>query len=140
MTNSESAQDLLNGAERIFREVRTEFNAGSYNLAIRRAQETVELALKAALKLFGVDFPKEYNVGALFVKFVKEKQIETSDETLNHILSASSSLAKDRLPAFYWERRYTKVEARVARDEAAFVLKQVRSYFRRHVKSKKKNR
>ena len=41
-------------------------NRQSWNVAIRRAQEVVELSLKSLLKILGVEYPRVHHVAPLF--------------------------------------------------------------------------
>ncbi|RMF38472.1 MAG: HEPN domain-containing protein, partial [Chloroflexi bacterium] len=65
MTNHEMAESYLAQAKEILLEVERAYRRGVWNLAVRRAQEVVELSLKAALRLVGVEVPHIHDVGVL---------------------------------------------------------------------------
>ena len=50
MNNFQRGEKLLSEAENIFRELTNVFERNLPNLAVRRAQEVVEISLKALLK------------------------------------------------------------------------------------------
>lgn len=76
MTNYEAGERLIREAGKILsRDLKGALESGDHNLAVRRAQEVVELLLKGSLKILGVDYPKVHDVGPVFVQRAKEKQI-----------------------------------------------------------------
>ena len=62
MTNEEMAASALRIAGRIFEEAKRYRTEGTWNLAIRRCQEAVELSLKGLLRLLGLEVPKVHDV------------------------------------------------------------------------------
>jgi len=53
-----AGEQLLRESERILRrDAHAALGDADFNVAVRRAQEAVELALKGALKTLGVDYP-----------------------------------------------------------------------------------
>jgi len=55
MNNREKGEELIARAEGIIeREIAGAFEDGEFNMAVRRAQEAVELTLKGALTVFGI--------------------------------------------------------------------------------------
>lgn len=70
----EEGGKLIHEGERVLRrDVQNALNEGDFNMAVRRAQEGVELALKGALKLLGVDYPKAHDVATVFSEHVQRK-------------------------------------------------------------------
>jgi len=68
-TNWEQGEKLLKEAQWIFeRDLKMAADEENYNLAVRRAQEVVELALKGCLRIVGIDFPKVHDAGYVFTK------------------------------------------------------------------------
>ena len=63
MTQRDLALQDFRRAELILAEARVYREKGAWNLVVRRAQEAVELALKAALRFIGVDPPRVHDVG-----------------------------------------------------------------------------
>ena len=58
MTNGERADRLVREARQIAGEMRRALDDEAWNLATRRAQESLELAIKALLNEMSVDYPK----------------------------------------------------------------------------------
>ncbi|MFB0534338.1 MAG: HEPN domain-containing protein [Anaerolineae bacterium] len=126
MTNREAGEELIRMARELFgRDVQGAWQAESYNLTIRRAQETVELALKGALRILGTDYPKVHDVGSLFAEQAQRKIPGVDKAMLGQMAGVSRRLTAARTPAFYLERRYGEVEARQAVTDARFVLEAV---------------
>jgi HEPN domain-containing protein len=123
VTNYERAQRLFRGAEWDKGDMKRALSHGEWNIAIRRAQEIVECTLKGLLALMGVDYPKEHDVGGLFAKVASERGIGLPDETLDDIMAISTSLAKKRAPAFYFEEDYNESEAKAAYEGAEKVFR-----------------
>jgi len=68
LINKEMAKDYLFRAERCLKEaflaIKDEDAAG----AIRRSQEALELAVKALLRLMGIEYPKIHDVGDVLIE------------------------------------------------------------------------
>lgn len=129
MRNDVSATRLLREAEYIFQdEVVSAMTEKEYNLVVRRAQEVVELAVKAAIKWLGADFPKVHDPTGILAELAT-KGWQISAEDLDRIRTISSDLAKDRAPAFYWEEEFTEEQAKKAQQDAELVLTHVRALF-----------
>lgn len=127
MTNREAGERLVREAQGIFqRDLQAAWNERDYNLVVRRAQEVVEIGLKGALRVLGVDYPKVHAVGPVFVEQMRRKGGRIPEETLTDIQRISAWLAGARGPAFYQERVYAEADARRALSEAGFVLDEVR--------------
>lgn len=122
MTNHEAGKKLIREAEKILlRDMKGALEEGDHNLAVRRAQEVVELLLKGALKILGVDYPKVHDVGHVFVQRAREKRIDLGESTLIRIEEISGWLGEARAPSFYFERDYGEADARKASEDADFV-------------------
>jgi len=130
MTNIESGQKLIKRAEDIFkRDLKGALAEKDYNMVVRRAQEVVEFALKGALKILGVDYPKVHDVGFIFAEQARTKVPNVQEDTLERIKSVSTWLGEVRAPSFYMERDYTEEDAKQAFEEASFVLKEIKGIF-----------
>jgi HEPN domain-containing protein len=127
MKNFESGNRLIEDAEIYYKEMKMAFEEKRWNIVIRRAQEVVELSLKGILKIGCVDYPKVHNVAPLFVKFVKEKNLEVDEKILEKIQNISEKLAKERAPAFYGEEIYGEEEAEEAFEGAKEILEFVKN-------------
>lgn len=122
MTNAERGERLLEGAEELHRELKSALERESWNLAVRHAQEVVELTLKGLLSLMGVEYPKVHDVGQVFAREVEERKLAIPEETLSEIKDISADLARKRAPAFYFEAEHDETEARTAFIQADKVL------------------
>lgn len=131
MTNKERADKLLREAEEVWRGISEDFRRRSFNLVIRRAQEVVELTLKALLCELGFDYPKIHDVAPLFRRVIEDKGLEAKEDLLMWLEKTSSSLASKRSPAFYFEADYDELEAEKAMDSAEKVLEFGRSFMKK---------
>ncbi len=122
MTNKERAELLLKGAQRAIEELDEAIKKRMWNWAIRRAQEAVELSLKATLKLLNVEYPKVHDIAPGFERVLKEKGIDASHIKFEKIKQISRDLSEKRAPAFYGEEIYTKEETMLAREQANYVF------------------
>lgn len=130
MTNRERGEKLINQAEKVFeRDLKSASETEDHNMVVRRAQETVELALKGALKVLGVDYPKVHDVGSIFAEQARKKGIQVTKESLGRIERISLWLAQARAPSFYGERDYGREDSRKALEDAEFVLKEIKEEF-----------
>jgi HEPN domain-containing protein len=104
--------------------------AEDYSDAVREAQEVVELALKAALRVIGVDPPKVHDVGAL----LREYADRFPGIDVTRWAAISRRLRKDRELAFYGDldflptEEYTLQDAEQAVSEAREVASGVRAW------------
>lgn len=129
MTNQEMAESYLAQAREILHEVEGAYDRGVWNLAVRRAQEVVELALKAALRLVGVEVPHIHDVGIL-LKDHREKFPEAFRGEIDRLASISRRLRREREASFYGDEEigappqqlYVEADARTALEDARYVL------------------
>lgn len=98
----------------------------NFNMVVRRAQEAVELALKGALKILGVDYPKVHDVAPLFSEKLRQKWGTGDQEVLQRIEEISLWLAQSRTPSFYFEREYGIEDAEKAFNDGVFILTEVK--------------
>jgi HEPN domain-containing protein len=125
-TNKEQGERLLKEAQWIFeKDLKCAMDKENYNLAIRRAQEVVELSLKGCLRKLGIDYPKVHDAGLLFVKEAGRK-LNFNKTTLTEIERISRWLAEARAPSFYGERDFTSEDAKKALKDAAFVINEIK--------------
>jgi HEPN domain-containing protein len=102
---------------------------GAWNLVVRRCQETVELALKGALRAVGVEVPKVHDVG-ITLKDHADRFPEVLRESVPRLASISRRLRRERELAFYGDEEtgtppqwlYTQEDAEGALQEAGQVL------------------
>jgi HEPN domain-containing protein len=87
---------------------------GVWNGVVRRAQETLEMSLKAVLLELGTDYPRQHDVAPLLVRRLRERGERIDDTRLDALVRASASLASARAPALYAEIVCTEQEAEAA--------------------------
>lgn len=126
--NVDAAENMIREAGDCLEEAQRAHSRSSYNLAVRRSQETVELALKGILRLVGIEYPKVHDVGDVF--FEQMMGFSQDADTLKNIAVISKRLAKDREPSFYMERVYSEVVAKEAIDDARFVYEYIEKLLR----------
>jgi len=118
---------LIQEAEGILkRDAQGALNDKDFNMVVRRAQEVVELTLKGALKILGVDYPKVHDVAPLFSEQVRQKAILKEPKILQRIEEISLWLAQARIPSFYFDREYGAEDTEQAFQDAVFVLTEVK--------------
>ena len=101
MNNREKGEALIARAERIIeREIAGAFEEGDFNMVVRRAQEAVELTLKGALTVFGIEYPKVHDVSRVFRDVVQRKAGGLTRDVLERIIRISAQLSEDRTPSF----------------------------------------
>lgn len=131
MNNREKGEALISRAGRVIeRDLEGALEEGDFNMAVRRAQEAVELALKGALRTLGIEYPKVHDVGKVFADAVQRKIGITDREVLERITHISTRLSEERGLSFYGERLYGKAEAKEAHQDAQFVLDKVKGMLR----------
>ena len=131
MSNGERGRKLLAAACEHLAEMEGALSRSSWNIAVRRAQEVVELALKAVLTYLCIDYPKVHDAAALFVATLGARQMSLSEAEAADVHAVSARLAARRAPAFYFEydeepagahraaadaRRIQRLCARIAAD------------------------
>jgi HEPN domain-containing protein len=133
MTNRELADAHLRQAEEILIEARGLQDRAAWNLVVRRAQEAVELALKATLRAAGVEVPRVHDVGAILreysTRFPDELRVD-----IDKLATISRRLGRERELSFYGDeqagaapqRLYTPDDAVQAIADAEVVLAWVR--------------
>lgn len=104
------------------REYRGELDAAidrnSWNIAVRHAQEVVELAMKAVLGYLCVDYPKVHDTADLFIASLARRQMALTADQAADVRAVSSRLAEKRAPAFYFEYDEEAGAARAAARDA----------------------
>jgi len=88
---------------------------GAYSDVVREAQEIVELALKGALRLLGVEPPKIHDVGPLLVEN-RDRFPEPVAENTPELTRISKWLRREREPSFYGDIDLIPTEEYKAED------------------------
>jgi len=86
------AKGYLKEADLRIETAETVINKKGYAYCVRQCQEVVELALKGALRLLGIDFPKWHDIGNILIK-EKEKFPEWFKKEIPDLASYSTYLA-----------------------------------------------
>ncbi len=97
--------------------------------AVRQSQESVEMALKGALRYVGIEPPKWHDVGIILRKEV-QKFPEWFTENLDRLTLISRELRREREPSMYGDsdlnlppqELYTEFDAQEAIKKADFVM------------------
>lgn len=129
MTNVEMARSHLQQAQRILGEAQHYHREGVWHLVVRRCQEAVELALKAALRSAGIEVPHVHDVGIFFLEHV-ERFPEFLTKQLERVVSISRRLREEREVSFYGDeevgappdRLYAVHDAEEALRDAQLVI------------------
>jgi HEPN domain-containing protein len=94
------AVDYLRRAEMRVKSARLALDSSSYPDVVRFGQEAVELSLKASLRAFGVEYPKEHDVGEVLQR--EEDRFPPWFKALSeHLAEVSADLAAKRAAAMY---------------------------------------
>jgi len=129
VTNVEMARSHLRQAQRILEEAQRYHREGVWHLVVRRCQEAVELALKAALRAAGLEVPHVHDVGIFFLEHA-ERFPEFLTKQLERVVSISRRLREEREISFYGneevgappDRLYSVHDAEEALRDAQFVV------------------
>ncbi len=131
------AKSYIRQARERLRHAREALNEGNYPYTIRQSQEAVELALKAALRLVGVEPPKWHDVGPILRRESKRFP-EWFQREIGFMARVSRRLRREREPAMYGdeelslppEELYDRVDAEEALRDAQRVVEFVEKLLR----------
>ena len=126
MKNKDLATDYLTRAGHRLEALQLLYDRKSYADVVREAQELIELALKAVIRISGVDPPRSHDVGDLLLENTHRlnPEIRPHADTLAKI---SKKLRRDRELAFYGSEDltpsdfYKEEDAREALQDAKWV-------------------
>ena len=132
MDSLELAEAYLREAEIRLRVAEWALSQGAYAYCIRQSQEAVELALKAALRLVGIEPPKWHDVGPVLIQF-SDRFPGWFRDAIPELAAVSRWLRREREPAMYGDeelglppnRIYTEPYARKALEGARMVYEHV---------------
>lgn len=97
---------------------------GAHHIAVRLCQEAVELCLKAALRLFGIEYPKAHDVGPIVRRYsnVFPKWFR---KIVPDLVRDSRDLSLNRGPAMYGDEdaEIPPDELYDERDSASAIMK-----------------
>jgi HEPN domain-containing protein len=132
MTSDRMARSYLAQAVYRLKEVQIAIRDAQHAVAVRRSQEAVELALKAALRAAGVEPPHWHDVGEVLLGNVSRLPLVLR-EVVADLARISADLRQDREAAFYGDEvagrtpdeLYDEADARQAQRDAGFVVARV---------------
>ncbi len=129
MTNLEMAKSYLKEGMEIFKEAESFYKRKIWHLAVRRAQEAVEMALKGALRYVGIEVPKIHDVGIL-LKRHRGKFPKGFAQNIDRLASISRKMRKERETSLYGDEEtgtppdeiYVEEDAKIALKEGSLIL------------------
>lgn len=103
------ARDYIRRASMALREAENAFSSRDYALAVRRAQETIELSLKAALRFLAIEYPREHDLSEVLRRAKASRRLPSwFVEELEFMADVSADLARKRGLAFYGDEAALK--------------------------------
>lgn len=129
MNSKEMAESYLMEGEIRLKTARSALEDRHFAYAVRQSQESVEMALKGALRYVGIEPPKWHDVGIILRKEV-QKFPEWFTENLDRLTLISRELRREREPSMYGDsdlnlppqELYTEFDAQEAIKKADFVM------------------
>ena len=118
MNNTNFAKDYLYEANLRMETAENVLRKEAYAYCVRQCQEAVELSLKAALRIVGLDYPKWHDIGNILV-IEKEKFPEIFQKNITKLTSISNLLMKYREPAMYGDEKSSKTPSSLFNKEVA---------------------
>jgi len=139
LTNEEMAHSYLRIAKQTLKQAESSLRDEAFSLAVRRAQETVEMGLKGVLRLVGVEVPKIHDVGVI-LKEHRNLYPDWFQVHVDRMAMISRTLRKDREASLYGDemldvppdRIFGRLEADSALADARFVLEQCQKVAQEH--------
>ena len=133
MNNVDMAKSYITQALERLRHAEEALVNGNYPYVVRQCQEAVELTLKAALWLVGIEPPKWHDVGPVLRK-ERSRFPNWFQEHIDELASISRSLRKEREFAMYGDKEsgippeelYTRFDAEQALNNAEKVVNMVK--------------
>ncbi|MEO0248317.1 MAG: HEPN domain-containing protein [candidate division WOR-3 bacterium] len=136
MTSQEMAESYIQTAAYIMKQAKMAHADNVWHLTVRRCQECVEMALKGALRLVGVEVPKMHDVGFVLREH-KDAFPEWFKAEIDRAARISRSLRGEREMSLYGDDQlalppevvFTKLDADEALRDADSVLSFCESLF-----------
>jgi HEPN domain-containing protein len=122
------AESYLNQAGERVKHAEEALQRGNYPYVMRQSQEAVELSLKAALRVVGIEPPKWHDVGPILMQN-RDRFPEWFREKIPKVASMSRKLRREREASMYGDEEtglppeslYTDEDAKEALSYADFV-------------------
>lgn len=87
-------------------EARAQFRSYSHDLAVRRAQEALELYIKTTFRFTGTEYPRSHDVEkTIYEVWQLLAEYGVTREAVARIVLANSTMAVWRTPSFYGNER-----------------------------------
>lgn len=136
MNNLVLAKSNLKQAIERIKHAEEALKSGNYPYTIRQCQEAVELALKGALRLVGIEPPKWHDVGPILKK-ERSRFPPEFKSFIDKLASISRSLRKERELAMYGDETigvppedlYAKEDAEEYLEKAKLVISKVKELY-----------
>lgn len=136
MINDAMARGYFRQADGRRRLISEAFNMGHFDTTVREAQECVELLLKAALRLVGIEPAHTHDVGDM-LRAERTRFPQWFTAEIDRLALISSELAGSRGPAFYGDEShlippsdiFDRAQAERALEQAEFVYQLCRRLF-----------
>jgi len=100
----EMAADYIYRADRCLKEAEIAISESDFAGAVRRSQESLELAVKAVLRSMGVEYPHEHDVGEA-LDLIQDRLPFSLRSEVNKLKELLTELSRVRGPAFYGYER-----------------------------------
>lgn len=130
MNNIAMARSYLRQAEERLKHSKEAFESGNYPFTIRTCQEAVELSLKAALRIVGIEPPKIHDVGPI-LRRNSNFFPEWFRREINRMATISRTLRREREISMYGDEElslppeeiYSAEDAEKAIQDCEFVVR-----------------
>ncbi|MCL7383767.1 MAG: HEPN domain-containing protein [Thaumarchaeota archaeon] len=100
MNNLEMAENYIKQAKTRIKYAELALREEEYPYVMRQSQESVELALKAALRLVGIEPPKWHDVGPILKEY-SDRFPEWFKREIDEVAGISRELRREREPSMY---------------------------------------
>jgi len=122
----EMAADYIYRADRCLREAEIALSESDFAGVVRRSQEALELAVKAALRSIGVEYPHEHDVGEA-LDIVQDRLPSSLRSEVSKLRELLTELSRVRGPAFYgYEREGIPASKAFSKEYAQRTYSEVR--------------
>jgi HEPN domain-containing protein len=131
MKNQDLAKDYIKRAEIRLSAIEVLLKMESWADVVCEAQESIELALKALLRHFGIEFPRIHDVSQILTA---EKDRLPKSLDIERLAAISKDLRRDREISFYGSEDltpsdfYDKKDAQKALDGARYTVLSVKPH------------
>ncbi len=130
LSNVSYAKTLLGEAEARIVSSTAQIKRKMYAYVVRQSQEAVELSLKAALRLAGIDFPKQHDVSDVLTAS-SDKYPRWFVDAIPEMVRVSRELVQKRIPSMYGEELSGKGPGELFdRDDASSSLSDANRVFK----------